>query len=193
MLRAIVLTQEHKPTEPKEGKRIKKCNGDLRYGDGRGGRVLRVYRKHEDQPGLHLTRTLGDEQGHIVGVKSEPDVTLVKMDRESYMYVIITGNQALWSQINAKAVQEICKIEVRKYMMHEEQVGGVAQTAVDTIADTTAEKAQISGMNLAQMICERFIAYEKMTASETTVFPLATECSVKIVNEELMVQVLTLL
>ncbi|TNV71910.1 hypothetical protein FGO68_gene14734 [Halteria grandinella] len=191
MLRAIVLTQEHKPTEPKEGKRIKKCNGDLRFGDGRGGRVLRVYRKHEDQPGLHLTRTLGDEQGHIVGVKSEPDVALVKMDRESYMYVIITGNQALWSQVNLKAVQEICKIEVRKYMM--QQVGEVADTTVDTIADTTAEKGQITGVNLAQMICERFIAYEKMAASETTLLPVGTETSVKVVNEELLVQVLTLL
>lgn len=57
MVKASVLTQEHRPGAPKEVKRIKKRGGEVRLGP----RGLAVYRKNEDQPGLHITRSLGDE------------------------------------------------------------------------------------------------------------------------------------
>lgn len=81
------LTTEHKPENPKEHKRINRHGGDVRPSKkaqllsrsksserpsfNRQGR-LRVFAKGKDAPGLAISRSIGDQYAHSIGVTSEP-------------------------------------------------------------------------------------------------------------------------
>ena len=75
------LTVKHSPQDIREVTRIKKAGGDVRpskvsMATMRNGEFKvpkdRIYLAGKDQPGLNLTRTIGDELAHDIGVTAEP-------------------------------------------------------------------------------------------------------------------------
>jgi len=66
----VELSIDHDPDLPGEVERINKAGGRIGVFSG----VKRVCLKHEDIPGLAMTRSYGDDLAHSIGVSSEPDV-----------------------------------------------------------------------------------------------------------------------
>lgn len=69
------LSEDHKPTLPKETERIKAAGGRIETFKGPNGENLgpgRVWLQNEDSPGLAMSRSLGDYQAHSIGIIPEP-------------------------------------------------------------------------------------------------------------------------
>ena len=69
------MSDDHKPTLPKESERIKAAGGRIESFKGPNGENLgpgRVWLQHEDSPGLAMSRSLGDYQAHSIGVIPDP-------------------------------------------------------------------------------------------------------------------------
>ena len=90
----------HKPEDPNEQKRIIENGGVIHpYYDEDG--VFegpdRVYVKGKTYPGLSLTRSIGDLEGEKVGIISEPDIIVKKID--STCKYLVMGSDGLWDMI----------------------------------------------------------------------------------------------
>ena len=71
------MSQDHKPDFETEAAHILKCNGRIdTYRDQQGNPLgpLRVWLKHEDIPGLAMTRSFGDLVAAKVGVNAVPEL-----------------------------------------------------------------------------------------------------------------------
>ena len=71
------MSNDHKPSEPIEAAKIKKCGGRIEpYRDENNQFIgpSRVWLKDEDIPGLAMTRSFGDKIANIVGVTCEPGI-----------------------------------------------------------------------------------------------------------------------
>jgi serine/threonine protein phosphatase PrpC len=74
-IKVTPLSEDHKPSLPKEKARIEKCNGRVEPILGPQGQFLgpdRVWMQNEDTPGLAMSRSLGDGLAHTLGVSWEP-------------------------------------------------------------------------------------------------------------------------
>ena len=92
--RAAPLSRDHKPTEMDERSRIVANNGRvLRLSGG----SLRIWMQEKMEPGLALSRTLGDKMAHKVGVISTPEVRRHQI-REEDKFVIV-GSDGLWDKV----------------------------------------------------------------------------------------------
>ncbi len=72
---AQAISRDQKPCQPDEAERIIKCGGRIdSFRDPERNPIgpLRVWLKHEDIPGLAMTRSFGDEVAGRVGVIAEP-------------------------------------------------------------------------------------------------------------------------
>jgi serine/threonine protein phosphatase PrpC len=73
---ALQLTVDHKPTLLAEKLRIESKKGVIKssnvdeYGGESG--IKRVWKKKSDQPGLAMSRSIGDVLAHSIGVIAEP-------------------------------------------------------------------------------------------------------------------------
>ena len=65
----------------------------------------RVYVKGKTYPGLSLTRSIGDLEGEKIGIISEPDIVVKKMD-STCKYVVL-GSDGLWDVIKPYDVRRI--------------------------------------------------------------------------------------
>eukprot|EP00301_Raphidiophrys_heterophryoidea_P023997 c7657_g1_i1.p1 GENE.c7657_g1_i1~~c7657_g1_i1.p1 ORF type:complete len:315 (-),score=46.44 c7657_g1_i1:480-1397(-) len=71
------LSDDHKPDLPNEKKRIEQTGGRVAPLESWPDGPHRVWLRHEDVPGLAMSRSLGDRLAHSVGVSSEPEVELL--------------------------------------------------------------------------------------------------------------------
>ena len=74
-LKITALSDDHKPSLPKEKARVEKCMGRVMPIVGPQGQFLgpdRVWMLNEDTPGLAMSRSLGDGLAHSIGVSWEP-------------------------------------------------------------------------------------------------------------------------
>lgn len=102
------ITIDHKPDLPKEKERIVKSGGRVFCVTYPGGIVgpPRVFLKAMDIPGLAMSRSLGDEVSHSVGVSAIPDITtreLLPTDK-----AIILASDGLWEFITNNEVVAMC-------------------------------------------------------------------------------------
>mmetsp|Transcript_38192 Transcript_38192/g.28140 ORF Transcript_38192/g.28140 Transcript_38192/m.28140 type:complete len:128 (+) Transcript_38192:205-588(+) len=75
------LSRDHKPNLAGESERIIAHNGRIdSYKDSNGGNLgpMRVWMKHEDSPGLAMSRSLGDELSKSLGVIATPDIKIYR-------------------------------------------------------------------------------------------------------------------
>jgi len=94
------LAKIHKPSDEEEKKRIIESGGEVHpyfEEDGVYEGPDRVYAKNKTYPGLSLSRSIGDLDGKDVGVISDPDIIVKKIDENSKF--IILGSDGLWDVI----------------------------------------------------------------------------------------------
>ena len=98
------LSRDHKPGEPDENKRIQFNNGRIKrcydedlkkyYGPER------VWLRNKEEPGLAMTRSIGDKIAHSVGVIEEPEIKSFEYDgTEKFMIVASDG---IWEYLHGE-------------------------------------------------------------------------------------------
>ena len=106
-LTAEQLTQDQKPEDPDELRRIRKAGGlVMRLEDENGQKVgpYRVWKVEGMYPGIAMSRSLGDVIAQEIGVISTPVVTSHSMDLQ-HDYFIVIGSDGIWDVMEN---QEVC-------------------------------------------------------------------------------------
>ena len=93
--RAIEMSIDHKPTRDDEMKRIIDKGGEV---VDRGG-VFRIVKKDEDEPGLAVSRTLGDTMAHGCGVSIDPEI--IEKEVEADDAFIIIASDGIWDSMSS--------------------------------------------------------------------------------------------
>ena len=90
----VALSRDHKPTEEDEKRRIIANNGRvLRISGG----SPRIWLQDKLEPGLALSRSLGDRMAHKVGVISTPEIKRHELSINEKF--IIIGSDGLWDKV----------------------------------------------------------------------------------------------
>ena len=58
---------------------------------------------------MAVSRSIGDEIAHSVGVTSEPDIKVVQLDRKRTQYIFIAATDGLWNVMSNSSVKTIAK------------------------------------------------------------------------------------
>jgi len=104
------VSNDHKPDNPPEKKRIEESGGRVfavTYEDGIDG-PARVWLAKIDIPGLAMSRSLGDTVAHSVGVSSTPEITIKTIGPQHKFLVM--GSDGLWEFISN---QETLKVAAK--------------------------------------------------------------------------------
>lgn len=96
---AFELSSDHKPNRENESRRISNLNGKVA---SKGGGVSRVYKINSDEPGLAVSRSLGDLLGHDCGVVYEPEVIAKEINVDDYFVVI--ASDGVWDIMSSNEV-----------------------------------------------------------------------------------------
>lgn len=93
---AVKLTVDHKPTLPKEMKRIKAAGGEVRRISE--NTPYRVFQQGEDFPGLAMSRALGDLHAQRLGVSASAELIehTIRPDNE----FVIVASDGLWDFVS---------------------------------------------------------------------------------------------
>ena len=99
---AVALSRDHKPDMEDEKQRILDFGGRVEAVrvDGEDIGPLRVWLKHEDAPGLAMTRALGDTLGTRIGVISCPEVISTAIGPDDAF--IILASDGIWEFISSQ-------------------------------------------------------------------------------------------
>lgn len=100
-LEAEALTRDHKPQLPDERRRIE-CNGGRVYHDGY---QHRVGKKTGVQPGLAMSRSLGDTIAHRCGVSAVPEVSQRELHPEDY--ALLLCSDGIWEVMTPAEAAEV--------------------------------------------------------------------------------------
>ena len=105
------LSRDHKPAEADEARRIDFSGGRVkRCYDEDHKRFVgpeRVWMKNKEEPGLAMTRSLGDKIAHNIGVSDEPEFKTFTYDgTEKY---IIIASDGLWEYVSGDQCISIVK------------------------------------------------------------------------------------
>ena len=104
------LNIDHKPDLPEESERILKAGGRIdafrdQYNGGEQIGPMRVWLKHQDLPGLAMSRSIGDKVAQSVGVSPIPEVkefTINPNDR-----FIVIASDGVWEFLSNEEVARI--------------------------------------------------------------------------------------
>jgi len=94
------MSFDHKANKEEERRRILDSGGDV-HADRNGG-PARIYSRTEEGPGLAVARTLGDLNGHNIGVSAEPEITYKLLDQEDRFICI--GSDGIWDVMNSAEI-----------------------------------------------------------------------------------------
>ena len=132
---AIPLTTDHKPDLPTERERIIAAGGRVCPIPGMDNGPMRVWLKDADEPGLAMSRSVGDEVSASVGVTNVPELTIHQLDERDVcllmasdgVWEFITNDEAarlVWKFIDtpAAAVNQLVAEAVRRWHEDSEQV-----------------------------------------------------------------------
>ena len=108
---AINLTRDHKPTELDEMKRVLNCGGRIKqFTDSKTGKNIgpeRIWLKNSEIPGLAMTRSIGDNLAHMVGVTPEPEIQIFDfIGNEKF---ILLASDGIWQFIDSDESVRIIK------------------------------------------------------------------------------------
>ena len=132
---AIPLSTDHKPDLPAEKARIIKAGGRVCRIPGMDSGPMRVWLKDADEPGLAMSRSIGDEVSASVGVTNVPELTEHRLDERDTCLLLasdgvwefISNDEAarlVWKYIDtpAAAVNQLVAESVRRWQEDSEQV-----------------------------------------------------------------------
>ncbi|OMJ84153.1 hypothetical protein SteCoe_14778 [Stentor coeruleus] len=107
---AISLSEDHNTKRSDERTRILSSKGRIGQAvdeDGNFNGPERVWLIDEDIPGLAMTRSIGDKISKIVGVTSDPEVVIRRLNSDDKF--IIIASDGVWEHVNSdEAVQIVC-------------------------------------------------------------------------------------
>ena len=127
------LTRDHKPNEKDENIRIINNNGRIkRCYDEELKKYIgpeRVWLKNKEEPGLAMTRSIGDKLAHSIGVIEDPEF-------KSYEYVgnekfIVIASDGIWEYLNGDDCIKIVKKYYEKNYSVEEASFALVKEAFD--------------------------------------------------------------
>lgn len=93
---AQAVSRDQKPSQPDEAERIISSGGRIdSFRDPERNPIgpLRVWLKHEDIPGLAMTRSFGDEVASRVGVIAEPGIDFLLIIFRNFGIRLVQGRQ----------------------------------------------------------------------------------------------------
>eukprot|EP00826_Nyctotherus_ovalis_P064690 TRINITY_DN9493_c0_g4_i1.p1 TRINITY_DN9493_c0_g4~~TRINITY_DN9493_c0_g4_i1.p1 ORF type:complete len:248 (+),score=62.31 TRINITY_DN9493_c0_g4_i1:1321-2064(+) len=145
--RARPISRDHKPDIPAEYERIMRSNGRVEcYVDEYGNAIgpKRVWKRHEDLPGLAMSRALGDKSAAEAGVIHVPEVVEEKVKSEDRVIVlasdgvwehmenieVVTVVGELWERGNASEAAERLVAEARSRWNEEETIDDITAVVV---------------------------------------------------------------
>mmetsp|Transcript_28424 Transcript_28424/g.20533 ORF Transcript_28424/g.20533 Transcript_28424/m.20533 type:complete len:223 (-) Transcript_28424:87-755(-) len=97
------LSEDHKADLPEETRRILASNGRIEHYKGARGEDVgpaRVWLKHDQYPGLAMSRSIGDSCAHSIGVSPMPETKEFDLDQDSKLLVIATDG--VWEFISSE-------------------------------------------------------------------------------------------
>ena len=100
----ISLSNDHKPELPEERIRIEKMGGRIDKINGVG--PFRVWYKNEDYPGLAMSRSIGDQLAHKVGVSDEPEIKEYDAEDVNALAVVVASD-GVWEFMSNEEVKNI--------------------------------------------------------------------------------------
>ena len=105
------LTRDHKPNQNDESQRIINNNGRIkRFYDEQHKKYIgpeRVWLKNKEEPGLAMTRSIGDKIAHSIGVIEEPEFKIYEYDGNEKF--IIIASDGIWEYLNGDDCIKIVK------------------------------------------------------------------------------------
>ena len=105
------LTRDHKPSQNEESQRIINNNGRIkRFYDEQHKKYIgpeRVWLKNKEEPGLAMTRSIGDKIAHCIGVIEEPEFKIYEYDGNEKF--IIIASDGIWEYLNGDDCIKIVK------------------------------------------------------------------------------------
>ena len=102
------LSNDHKPDDVDESMRILEKNGRIDcFKDQFGNQIgpLRVWLKHEDIPGLAMTRSFGDSTAARVGVIAIPEIKEHELNPDDK--VLVLASDGVWEFLSNQEVANI--------------------------------------------------------------------------------------
>lgn len=105
---AYELTTDHKPSVPEEKIRILKNNGRVRPLYNENHEPVgppRVWVQDREFPGLSMSRSLGDNVAHSIGVTSDPELKSFAISKDDKF--IVLASDGLWEFISSEEAVEI--------------------------------------------------------------------------------------
>jgi len=98
------LSRDHKPGEPDENKRIINNNGRVKkcYDEELKKFIGpdRVWLKNKEEPGLAMSRSIGDKLAHTVGVSDEPEIKSFEYDGSEKF--LIVASDGIWEYLHGE-------------------------------------------------------------------------------------------
>lgn len=107
----VKLSKDHKPSDPQEKARLLKRNArieQIKNDKGESYGPLRVWLPNEDQPGLAMTRSIGDLVGASIGITWKPYVLYKELDTNNE-YAIVLATDGVWDVLSNSDVMGIVK------------------------------------------------------------------------------------
>jgi serine/threonine protein phosphatase PrpC len=108
--RAIDMSIDHKPDLPAEKERILARGGrveTLRGPPGADCGPFRVWLSQVDVPGLAMSRSIGDDVAHSVGVINQPDVASFKLENADDQAFLILATDGVWEFLSSQEAVDI--------------------------------------------------------------------------------------
>eukprot|EP00918_Siedleckia_nematoides_P035566 GHVU01077256.1.p1 GENE.GHVU01077256.1~~GHVU01077256.1.p1 ORF type:complete len:609 (+),score=116.86 GHVU01077256.1:453-2279(+) len=96
---AVDVTEDHKPTNPAERKRILHTGGQVRRLEG--DVPHRVFIRGKQYPGLAMSRAIGDSLGTRAGVIATPDTSTVDLDRDADVGLMLCSD-GVWEFLDSR-------------------------------------------------------------------------------------------
>jgi serine/threonine protein phosphatase PrpC len=107
---AIDLSTDHKPDLPKERERILSRGGrveTLRGPPGTDCGPYRVWLSQVDVPGLAMSRSIGDDVAHSVGVINHPDIVSYRLERSDDEVFLVLATDGVWEFISSQEAVDV--------------------------------------------------------------------------------------
>ena len=103
-------TKDHSLSVPEERKRIlntklAEITPILDHNTNKPIGPDRIFKKGGNGPGLMMSRTIGDLEGHELGIIATPDVNELILDFGEY--VVISASDGLWDKVKYEKIIEI--------------------------------------------------------------------------------------
>lgn len=105
----LFRTQDHIIDEEVE-KHVKACGGEVRELNYCNIQARRIFCKGSPYPGLAMSRALGDQEGHAIGVRSDPDVLEVPLPPGA---TLVVASDGVWERMPVEVVAPFVAAEVQ--------------------------------------------------------------------------------